>query len=181
VGEAEGADRLEALTETAADVIIVNLASADESTVPRAVRRLRATGARVVALTDDSSRTQVSARAALLAGAWAVQNTEAVPAVLFALVESACREERPRHDLPGVLWEAAMDESRAELTGREREIVDTLANDPGQTTANIALTLGMSPHTVSTHLANIRHKLGDRAVTNRTALLGALRDKGWLH
>lgn len=181
VREADGVGTMEALTGSAADVIIVTLSSADESSVPRVVRRLAKTGARVIAVTDSSSRARASARAALLAGAWAVQDTETVPVALFALVESACRDERPRQDLPGVVWEAAMDEHRTELTGREREVVGALADDPAQTTASIAIALGMSPHTVSTHLANIRHKLGDRAVTNRTALLDALRDRGWLH
>ena len=62
-------------------------------------------------------------------------------------------------------YEAAQehDDPLAELTGREGEIIEALAGG-GQSTAQLAHTLGISPNTLKFHLKNIYQKLG---VANR--------------
>jgi DNA-binding NarL/FixJ family response regulator len=59
--------------------------------------------------------------------------------------------------------EIATDPVFPELTGREREILDLIAN--GKTNADIAQELVLSPHTVRNHISNIFSKLqvADRA------------------
>ena len=61
-------------------------------------------------------------------------------------------------------YEAAQgrDDPLAELTEREGEIIEALAG--GQSTAQLAHTLGISPNTLKFHLKNIYQKLG---VANR--------------
>src|SRR5262249_59959687 len=63
-----------------------------------------------------------------------------------------------------------LDEQIATLTGREREIVDYLAE--GHSNAEIAERLTIAPTTVRKHLENIYAKLG---VRNRTAAVAATR------
>lgn len=64
----------------------------------------------------------------------------------------------PEH--PGVNTEATQDPG---LTEREREVLAEIVN--GKSNKEIAVYLGMSPHTVKTHVTNIIQKL---AVTDRT-------------
>lgn len=63
-------------------------------------------------------------------------------------------------DHPGVSTEATQDPG---LTEREREVLAEIVN--GKSNKEIAVYLGMSPHTVKTHVTNIIQKL---AVTDRT-------------
>ncbi len=53
--------------------------------------------------------------------------------------------------------ERLLDERRAELTPREREVLELLADDASN--VEIAEKLGISAHTVKRHLASILHKL----------------------
>ena len=57
------------------------------------------------------------------------------------------------------------------LTGQEMRVLERLA--AGQSNKEIALTLGLSPNTVKTHLANLFSKL---EVARRTQAIGKARD-----
>jgi DNA-binding NarL/FixJ family response regulator len=57
------------------------------------------------------------------------------------------------------------------LTGQEVRVLERLA--AGQSNKQIAATLGLSPNTVKTHIANLFAKL---EVTRRTAAIGKARD-----
>lgn len=63
-----------------------------------------------------------------------------------------------------------------ELTGREREILDLIAR--GETNAEIAQRLVLSPHTVRNHISNIFSKL---QVADRAAAIIRARDAGLGH
>lgn len=60
------------------------------------------------------------------------------------------------------------------LTGREKEILECVAKGSGN--RDIAVTLGISEHTVKNHLKNILHKLH---LENRVQLMRYAYDKGW--
>jgi DNA-binding CsgD family transcriptional regulator len=64
----------------------------------------------------------------------------------------------------------------APLSARERDILTLTAE--GRTGAQIAETLAISPHTVRTHLKNIRVKLDAPTIT--AAVATAMR-RGWIH
>lgn len=64
-------------------------------------------------------------------------------------------------------------EVAADLTGRERQILELLSD--GRTTRQIATRLGISPRTVETHVAKVYRKLGVRTrvqAVSRAATLG---------
>lgn len=64
-------------------------------------------------------------------------------------------------------------EVAADLTGRERQVLELLAD--GQTMRQIATRLGISPRTVETHVAKLYRKLGARTrvqAVSRAATLG---------
>ncbi len=63
-----------------------------------------------------------------------------------------------------------------QLTGRERDVVRWSAE--GKTVEDIAVILGISPHTVGEHLKNVRRKLGTINAAHTIAVaiqLGELR------
>lgn len=57
---------------------------------------------------------------------------------------------------------------QAQLTQRERELIRAIVGDPSAKYISIAMSLGISEHTVHNHLSNIYHKLN---VVNRVDLL----------
>jgi DNA-binding CsgD family transcriptional regulator len=73
---------------------------------------------------------------------------------------------RPHFALHRRKWRPAAASAKA-LTGREREILDAVAD--GATNAQIARQLWISPHTVRTHLSNIFEKLGAKTRTEAVA------------
>lgn len=77
-----------------------------------------------------------------------------MPRRLIATLAEAGRAQRGGHDRVG-----------EDLTDRERDVLAWIAR--GSTNAEIAARLGISVHTVKTHVRNIMHKL---ALDNRAQL-----------
>jgi DNA-binding CsgD family transcriptional regulator len=67
-----------------------------------------------------------------------------------------------------VFAEIAAPGRSARLSARERDVLTALA--AGDSTEQIGATLGMSPHTVRTHLRNIMRKLEARTRTHAVAI-----------
>jgi DNA-binding CsgD family transcriptional regulator len=80
---------------------------------------------------------------------------------------------RPHLALWRSRWSAPASPAVCELTAREREILQTVAN--GATNREIADQLWISPHTVRTHLQHIFEKLDVRTRTEAAALLRDIR------
>ena len=72
---------------------------------------------------------------------------------------------------PGPFARNAAAQASLGLTGQEMRVLERLA--AGQSTKEIARTLGLSPNTVKTHLANLFAKL---EVARRTQAIGKARD-----
>jgi two-component system, NarL family, response regulator len=109
------------------------------------------------------------ATAALQAGASAYVARTASPEDMKLAVEAALAQERfvdPAVPAPG---------SRGKLTGRQRQILQRLAD--GESTTMAARELGVSEETVKTHMKHILARLGARnrthavAIALRTALI----------
>jgi DNA-binding NarL/FixJ family response regulator len=133
--------------------------------------------ASVVILTSFSDREQIIA--ALDAGAIGYLLKDAGPTELIDGVRAAARGESPLHpkaarelltqrDAP-----AGSAASDADLTAREREILELLAR--GLPNKRIALDLGISEKTVKAHVTSIFNSLG---VTDRTQAALWAREHG---
>jgi DNA-binding CsgD family transcriptional regulator len=72
---------------------------------------------------------------------------------------------------PGAFARNALAQASLGLTGQEMRVLERLA--AGQSNKEIARTLGLSPNTVKTHLANLFAKLD---VARRTQAVGKARD-----
>jgi DNA-binding NarL/FixJ family response regulator len=115
------------------------------------------------------------------------QVTKAVVQAMRALGAVAAFERtRSVQELAGVIRRVADGDVLADdravdgagptaLTSRELEILEIIAN--GATNDDVAVTLGISPHTVRSHLGNILGKLG---VTGRVGAVAAVRQAGLL-
>jgi DNA-binding NarL/FixJ family response regulator len=160
-----GAEALLALAETSVDIVVVDLDRVDDQGVALVAELRDATDVRVMAATRYGSSSLVEL--ALAAGACGVLPTDRDPAQLVGAFRRALAGELvlPLADLPSLvdrLWQArarrAEHQLVATLTGREREILEALAE--GATTGKIAADLAISPATVQTHVRNILAKLG---------------------
>jgi NarL family two-component system response regulator LiaR len=76
-----------------------------------------------------------------------------------------------RRSAPGPFARNAAAQASLGLTGQEMRVLERLA--AGQSNKEIARTLGLSPNTVKTHLANLFAKL---EVARRTQAVGKARD-----
>jgi DNA-binding NarL/FixJ family response regulator len=107
-----------------------------------------------------------NASAALQAGACAyVSRTAGTDALLRAVDAAAAQESYVDPDVPPK-------GSRGKLTGRQRQILQLLAN--GESTTVAARELDLSEETVKTHMKNILARLGARNRTHAVAI--ALRE-----
>ncbi|MGZ8579589.1 MAG: LuxR C-terminal-related transcriptional regulator, partial [Actinomycetota bacterium] len=134
-----------------------------------ATRRIREASpdTRVILITVDESRSAVSE--AIQAGVSGYLLKDSSPDALIDAARNAIKGNAVMD--PGITktfiqeaQSAGSDEQRATpLSKREREILQKVAD--GSTTRQVATELGISPHTVKTHLERIFEKLGanDRA------------------
>jgi DNA-binding NarL/FixJ family response regulator len=163
VGEAAtGEEAVEQARSLTPDVVFMDVRMPGMDGI-EATRRIKdaAPTTKVILITVDESRGAVSE--AIQAGVSGYLLKDATP---DALVDAARNAVIHPHLTKTFIEEAstAGDEPRATpLSKREREILQKVAD--GATTRQVASDLGISPHTVKTHLERIFEKLGanDRA------------------
>ncbi len=178
VGEAaDGAEAVARAPALAPDVILMDLVmpGLDGTGAMRQLRE-QAPSSRVIVLTSflDDERLMP----ALQAGAAGYLLKDVEPAELARAVRSACADEAvidptvAARLLRRLGAQAAPIDSGADLTRREREVLELLAR--GYANKRIALELGIAEKTVKTHVGHLLAKLG---VTDRTqaALLAVRR------
>jgi DNA-binding NarL/FixJ family response regulator len=168
VGEAgTGAEAVRLAADVRPDVVVMDLRMPGMDGI-EATRRIKdaAPTTKVILITVDESRGAVSE--AIQAGVSGYLLKDATPDALVDAARNAVEGNAVIHPhlTKTFIEEAntASDEPRATpLSKREREILQKVAD--GATTRQVASDLGISPHTVKTHLERIFEKLGanDRA------------------
>ncbi len=135
------------------DVAILILTMHDSDQVVREVLRA---GARGFLLKSDAGRDLVAAVEALQRQR-TFFTTRVSQMVLEGYLDRDNREERN---------EVSEDDSGDILTGREREVIQLLAE--GKTSKEVAVTLNLSVKTAETHRTNLMRKLGLHSVADLT-------------
>jgi DNA-binding NarL/FixJ family response regulator len=168
VGEAgSGEEAVERARELSPDVVFMDVRMPGMDGI-EATRRIKEASpdTKVILITIDESRGAISD--AIHAGVSGYLLKDASPDALVDAARNAIEGNAVIHpQLTKTFIEeaqAATDEPRpAPLSKREREILQKVAD--GATTRQVASELGISPHTVKTHLERIFEKLGanDRA------------------
>jgi DNA-binding NarL/FixJ family response regulator len=134
------------------DIAILILTMHDSDQVVREVLRA---GARGFLLKSDAGRDLVAAVEALQ-----LQRTFFTTRVSQMVLDGFLdRDPRPEND-------ANDDEGSDILTGREREVIQLLAE--GKTSKEVAVTLNLSVKTAETHRTNLMRKLGLHSVADLT-------------
>ena len=169
VGEAAtGEEAVEQARELTPDVVFMDVRMPGMDGI-EATRRIRqaAPDTKVILITIDESRGAISE--AIQAGVSGYLLKDASPDALVDAAKNAIEGNAVIHPQ---LTKTFIEEVRlgegdgpraAPLSKREREILQKVAD--GSTTRQVATELGISPHTVKTHLERIFEKLGanDRA------------------
>jgi DNA-binding NarL/FixJ family response regulator len=169
VGEAgSGEEAVEQARDLSPDVVFMDVRMPGMDGI-EATRRIKdaAPDTKVILITVDESRGAVSE--AIQAGVSGYLLKDATPDALVDAARNAVEGNAVIHpQLTKTFIEeartASPEEARATpLSKREREILQRVAD--GATTRQVASDLGISPHTVKTHLERIFEKLGanDRA------------------
>jgi DNA-binding NarL/FixJ family response regulator len=133
------------------DIAILILTMHDSDQVVREVLRA---GARGFLLKSDAGRDLVAAVEALQ-----LQRTFFTTRVSQMVLDGFLDRPRPEND-------ANDDEGSDVLTGREREVIQLLAE--GKTSKEVAVTLNLSVKTAETHRTNLMRKLGLHSVADLT-------------
>jgi DNA-binding NarL/FixJ family response regulator len=172
VGEAAtGEEAIEQARELTPDVVFMDVRMPGMDGI-EATRRIReaAPNTKVILITIDESRGAVAE--AIQAGVSGYLLKDASPDALVDAAKNAVEGNAVIHPqlTKTFIEEARMgegsssgDQKTPALSKREREILQKVAD--GATTRQVATDLGISPHTVKTHLERIFEKLGanDRA------------------
>ena len=169
VGEAaSGEEAVARVVELGPDVVFMDVRMPGGIDGIEATKRIRSASpdTKVILITIDESRGAISDAIQAGVSGYLLKDTSA-----DALVDAAKNAVEGRAVIHPQLTRAFMDEVRhaddapetTPLSKREREILQRIAN--GATTKEVASDLGISPHTVKTHLERIFEKLGanDRA------------------
>lgn len=168
VGEADGAESAFELLGAEPDILLVDITLPDVDGIAL-IRALlaRRPEARVIALTMH--RDAETVRQALLAGARGYVVKGARSAELADAIRAVARGERYLHSsVTGVIVDDSIRwlQSGGTLSAREREVLSLLA--AGNTSTSVARLLGISPHTVRRHVANLSAKLKVRGIAGLT-------------
>jgi DNA-binding NarL/FixJ family response regulator len=169
VGEAAtGEEAVEQARELTPDVVFMDVRMPGMDGI-EATRRIRqaAPATKVILITIDESRGAISE--AIQAGVSGYLLKDASPDALVDAAKNAIEGNAVIHPqlTKTFIEEVRLGEGEgpraAPLSKREREILQKVAD--GSTTRQVATELGISPHTVKTHLERIFEKLGanDRA------------------
>jgi DNA-binding NarL/FixJ family response regulator len=169
VGEAAtGEEAVEQARELTPDVVFMDVRMPGMDGI-EATRRIRqaAPATKVILITIDESRGAISE--AIQAGVSGYLLKDASPDTLVDAARNAIEGNAVIHPqlTKTFIEEVRLGEGEgpraAPLSKREREILQKVAD--GSTTRQVATELGISPHTVKTHLERIFEKLGanDRA------------------
>jgi DNA-binding NarL/FixJ family response regulator len=144
------------------DVILLDLSLVDGDGVSL-LRELRARSPQLRVVVVTMHRDAETVRQALLAGADGYVVKGAHSSELLEAIEAVMRGERYLHSSvtavvvnDSIRWM----QSGGVLTAREREILGLLAS--ALSLADIGRRLGISPHTVRRHIANLSEKVGAR-------------------
>lgn len=173
VPDAEAA--LDVIEGGAIQIVVVQLDRLDGQGIAVVSTIRSRSSARVLAATGRGANPSIEL--ALVAGACGVLPTDLAPANLADAFRRALMGELvlPVDELPILvdhLREARLRHTQharlASLTEREREVLSAISR--GETTAAIALDLGISPATVQSHVKSILGKLG---VHSKVEALGA--------
>lgn len=163
VGECPSVEGAFELLEThRPDVILMDLSLVDGDGISL-LRELHARSPETRVVVVTMHRDAETVRQALLAGAdgYVVKGAHTVD--LVEAIHAVIRGERYLHSsVTSVIVDDSIRwlQSGGVLTVREREILGLLASDLGP--AEIGRRLGISPHTVRRHIANLSDKLGTR-------------------
>lgn len=163
----DGETAVETVAEKHPDVVIMDLSMPGVDGI-EATRRIKATDpdARVVVLSGIEEENTL-ARVVQAGGSGLLRKTEAVAEVASSVrrvargemlideeeADRALRQLRHRRQ-----QDASMQQRLGRLTPRELEILQLMAE--GMNSSQIAKKLGMSPHTLRTHVQNVLTKLG---------------------
>jgi DNA-binding NarL/FixJ family response regulator len=147
------------------DVVLLDLSLADGDGITL-LRELRARAPETRVLVVTMHRDPETVRQALLAGAagYVVKGAHSID--LIEAIEAVMRGERYLHSsIAGIVVDDSLRwlQSGSAITAREREILGLLASEMGP--AEVGRRLGISPHTVRRHIANLSDKLGTRGTT----------------
>jgi DNA-binding NarL/FixJ family response regulator len=171
----DGAEAVALAAEHDPDVVLMDLSMPGMDGI-EATRRLTSErpDVRVVVLTSFSDRERILD--ALDAGAVGYLLKDSEPDELLRGIQAAARGESPLAPKAARAVLTARAESRpaADLTAREQEVLDLLAE--GLANKQIARRLGIAEKTVKAHLTSVFQRIG---VTDRTqAALWAQRQRG---
>jgi DNA-binding NarL/FixJ family response regulator len=165
VGEASsGEEAVVAARDLSPDVVFMDVRMPGMDGI-EATRRIReaAPETRVILITIDESRGAISE--AIQAGVSGYLLKDASPDALVDAARNAVEGNAVIHPqlTRTFIEEVHLAETEGQKSTREREILQKVAD--GATTRQVASDLGISPHTVKTHLERIFEKLGakDRA------------------
>lgn len=150
-----GLEAARQILATSPEVAILILTMHDSDQVVREVLRA---GARGFLLKSDAGRDLVAAVEALQ-----LQRTFFTTRVSQMVLEGFLNRD---HREDGGDGDGDDDDSRDILTGREREVIQLLAE--GKTSKEVAVTLNLSVKTAETHRTNLMRKLGLHSVADLT-------------
>lgn len=166
VSESPTADGVfEQIARERPDIVLLDLSLADTDGIT-VLRELRARAPEVAVIVLTMHRDPETVRQALRAGAAGYVVKGAHSSDLYDAIAAVSRGERYLHSsIAGIVVDDSLRwlASDAMLTPREREILGLLAS--GSRPAELGRRLGISPHTVRRHIANLSAKLGTHGIT----------------
>ncbi len=169
VGEAgDAAEAYGLVADSSPDVVLLDLSLPDSDGIPL-IRALRARRPSVRILVLTMHRDAETVRQAFLAGASGYVVKGASSGELHGAIRALMRGERYVHSsVASAIVDDSLQwlQSGGTVSAREREILRLIAT--GRSAAEIATSLGISPHTVRRHRANLLAKLNVRGSAGLT-------------